>query len=265
MNNKSAIRAANRKALPKFLLVLLVAVIIGGVAGFLAAAHDLTALKAALQTAADHLGRHVAPWVLVALAVLIPVLAMPMLGSAKRRLASWDGDDEAFMARIEQNLSRLLWLCSLFMMLAFFFLAAVAQGVFQNMSEAGAMTRIILSLVAFVAIFVELTVVQQQSIDLNKALNPEKKASIYDLRFQKKWLEDSDEAEKIVIGKCAYKAFQATNTACAILDLLTLIAAIAFDIGLVPILAVTTIWIVCQTVYYREAMRLIRPGQKISA
>ena len=36
-------------------------------------------------------------------------------------------------------------------------------------------------------------------------MNPEKTASVYDMKFQKKWLETCDEAEKIIVGKCAFK------------------------------------------------------------
>lgn len=46
---------------------------------------------------------------------------------------------------------------------------------------------------------------------------PEKKTSVYDLKFQKKWMDSCDEAEKILIGKCAYKAFGKTNLTCVIL------------------------------------------------
>jgi len=42
-------------------------------------------------------------------------------------------------------------------------------------------------------------------------MNPEKTASVYDMKFQKKWLETCDEAEKIIVGKCAFKAFNITN------------------------------------------------------
>ena len=49
-------------------------------------------------------------------------------------------------------------------------------------------------------------------VDAAKKTNPEKTASVYDTKFQKKWLDSCDEAEKIMIGKCAFKAYAATNT-----------------------------------------------------
>lgn len=58
---------------------------------------------------------------------------------------------------------------------------------------------------------------KQKCVDAAKKINPEKTASIYDMKLQKKRLESCDEAEKIMIGKCAYKAYAAVNTVCAII------------------------------------------------
>ena len=35
----------------------------------------------------------------------------------------------------------------------------------------------------------EATIIQQKCVDTAKLTNPEKKASVYDMRFQKKWME----------------------------------------------------------------------------
>ena len=65
-------------------------------------------------------------------------------------------------------------------------------------------------------------------------MNPEKTASVYDTKFQKKWMESCDEAEKIMIGKCAFKAYAATNTVCSILSIVLAICALVFGIGFLP-------------------------------
>lgn len=71
-------------------------------------------------------------------------------------------------------------------------------------------------------------------------------------------------AEKIIIGKCAYKAFTATNGICAALAIVLAICALIFDIGFLPSLAVCLIWLVNQSVYCREAIRVSKAGCKIS-
>ena len=98
--------------------------------------------------------------------------------------------------------------------------------------------------------------------DAAKQMSPEKKASIYDLQFQKKWVDDCDEAEKIMIGKCAFKAYSAVNRVCAIAEIVLAICALVFGIGFLPSLAVCIIWMVNLSVYCKEAMRYAKAGNK---
>lgn len=110
----------------------------------------------------------------------------------------------------------------------------------------------------------EATVIQQKCVDTAKQTNPEKKASVYDMQFQKKWLEDCDEAEKLMIGKCAFKAYAATNAVCTVLAIVLAVCALVFDIGFLPSLTVCLVWIVNLSVYCKEAMRYSKAGNKIS-
>ena len=106
--------------------------------------------------------------------------------------------------------------------------------------------------------------IQQKCVDTAKQTNPEKKASVYDMQFQKKWLEDCDEAEKLMIGKCAFKAYAATNAVCTVLAIVLAVCALVFDIGFLPSLTVCLVWIVNLSVYCKEAMRYSKAGNKIS-
>lgn len=55
--------------------------------------------------------------------------------------------------------------------------------------------------------------VQQKIVDLVRRMNPEKQVSVYDSKFQKKWYNTCDEAERAQIGQASYQAFQAANRA----------------------------------------------------
>jgi len=83
-------------------------------------------------------------------------------------------------------------------------------------------------------------------------------------KFQKKWMESCDEAEKFMIGKCAFKAYAATNTVCTILSIVLAVCALVFGIGFLPSLVVCLIWIVNQSVYCKEALKYSKAGNKIS-
>ncbi len=67
-----------------------------------------------------------------------------------------------------------------------------------------------------------------------------------------------------MIGKCAIKACGATNTMCSILAILLALAALTFNIGFLPSLTVCLIWLVNLFVYYKEAMKYSKSGNKIS-
>ena len=97
-----------------------------------------------------------------------------------------------------------------------------------------------------------------------KKTNPEKTVSVYDTKFQKKWMDSCDEAEKIMIGKCAFKAYSATNTVCYALAIVLAVCALVFETGFLPSLVVCLIWIVNQSVYCKEALRYSKAGNKIS-
>lgn len=44
---------------------------------------------------------------------------------------------------------------------------------------------------------------QQKAVDLERRMNPEKHGSVYDAKFQKKWLDSCDESERRQIGEAS--------------------------------------------------------------
>lgn len=122
----------------------------------------------------------------------------------------------------------------------------------------------IAAVAAFIAVMVETIVVQQRCVDAVKRMNPEKTASVYDVKFQRKWMDSCDEAEKLMIGKCAYKTYAAANTACAVLAIILAVCALIFNNGFLPSLAVCVIWFVLQFIYYSETVRCSKAGNRIS-
>ena len=118
-----------------------------------------------------------------------------------------------------------------------------------------------MAVAAFIAVMVETIIIQQRCVDAVKRMNP---ASVYDVKFQRKWMDSCDEAEKLMIGKCAYKAYAAANTACAVLAITFAVCALIFNTGFLPSLAVCVIWFVLQFIYYRETIRYSKAGNRIS-
>ncbi len=257
-------KEANKKALPIFFVIIVAAGLIGGFSGYLMADYAMEDYSEVLRNASMYFSRLIAPVLMVSLLVIVPICSFIYIRSAKNLLTEWDGENEEISDAVDRKLSIALWIAGSAMIAAFFLFAAFCSAGLALLEQNEGL-RWVVTLIAFVGVIVEVVVIQQKSVDLTKVLYPEKTASVYDVKFQDKWLESCDEAEKIMIGKCALKAFNAVNLVCMILVILLSIGALVFHIGFLPALAVCIIWFVCQSVYNWEALKYSRAGYKISA
>ncbi len=246
------IKKDNKKALPMFIAIIILSVVVGFVLGLASVFVDHPDKIGELGVL---FGKYVAPCLMVVLAVVVPLICIPMYKSAKKILASWDGEDEEVYEKADSKLSSVIHTTSVGLIISFFLIAASYSGGSENISVFTAV-----AIIGFVAVMAEATILQQKSVDLIKSQNPEKKGSVYDMKFQKKWLASCDEAEKAMIGQCAYKAYQTTNTVCAALAVVLALAAIIFGTGFLPSLAVCIVWFANTEAYMREAKKLGKVG-----
>lgn len=186
------IKEANRKALPKFLLFAVVCAIVGGVIGYYsgygAAKGGMDELVGMMKETGAFFGTHIAPWLMVAIAIIVPVLCLPIYRSAKKLLAAWDGEDEAISDTIDRKLSVVIWIASASFIVAYFLIAASYSGGFAIFDDMEKTIVFFIGIVSFFAIMIEAILFQQKCVDTTKQMNPEKKASVYDMRFQKSGL-----------------------------------------------------------------------------
>ncbi len=87
-------------------------------------------------------------------------------------------------------------------------------------------------------------------------MNPEKRGSVYDMKFQKKWMDSCDEAERRQIGQACYAAYRVTGNLCIGLWLALMILGFVYDIGILPLFSVMLIWGVMQVSYVLASMKL---------
>ena len=66
MDQSNEIRKANRKALPKFILLMVISLLIGGGVGFFSAKYGLNALAGGMKNAGLFFGMNIAPWLMLA-------------------------------------------------------------------------------------------------------------------------------------------------------------------------------------------------------
>ena len=244
----NTVKRDNRKALPKYLLILFVAAIFGGAMGFAAGWVGHDNLSEVIATAVADGLTAAAPWALLGTSVVSLALILWLYRAAKALFTGWDGEDEAVMDRADEKLNWALLLTAAQMVLDMFFFA-VAQ-------SAHNMTALWSVLFFLVSIFL-LVFAQQKIVDLTRRMNPEKQGSVYDTKFKKKWFESCDEAEQKQIGQAAYKAFNVVSTACPILWLALLVLSYAFNFELLmPTFIVCFIWLLMQVSYCLECIRL---------
>lgn len=258
--NNSKKNKSLKNAILKFVLIMLASFVVGGVFGFLTAmAEDKGFDFKAIFNNIENYAIYAMPWLFVLVLIVSGGICMTYYFKSKKGFAKWDGEDEDSINKIELMLSKVAVISNIAMILNYFLCAAL-----MYFSDSEALTiphRIVgincmISMVAFFITMVFVVAVQRCSVELEKKINPEKRGEVLDTNFQKDWENSFDEAEKIMAGKAAYKSFKATNVTCIVLWILSVLGQGLFDIGIVPALFVTVIWLVSSVSYQVEAIKL---------
>lgn len=80
---RNEIKEANRKAMPGFLLLALVGAIVGGIVGFYSAEYDVDQFAGSMKSAGAFFGKYVSSWILLAIAVITPIMVIPVYQKTK--------------------------------------------------------------------------------------------------------------------------------------------------------------------------------------
>ena len=248
MNEKSE----NRKALPKFALTLLLSLLGGGVLGFFIGLTNVFGLDAAaLAEGLNGVLSAVTPWGIPVTSVLTLGTAFFLYRSAAKKYAAWGGGDEDETSEsIENALSWVLLLSAVQLILNFFFLAALCVYCLDGK------TWVLASLAVFLLSCGLVIFAQQKVVDLERRMNPEKHGSVYDMKFQKKWLASCDESERQQIGQACYRAYLVTTRVCIGLWLVLVLLSMVLEMSLLPVFVLVLIWGVMQVTYTLECIRL---------
>ena len=245
-------KGENRKALPKFALTMLGSLLAGGVLGFaLGITRVFGAETAALAEAINAVLSAVTPWGIPVTSVLTLGTAFFLYRSAARKFAAWDGGDEDETSEsIETALSWVLLFSAVQLLINLFFMAAFCVYYMDTDIDA-------LALVGVFVVSCGLVIfAQQKAVDLERRMNPEKHGSVYDAKFQKKWLESCDESERRQIGQACYRAYMVTGRLCLGLWLVLVIVSMVFEMSILPVFVLLLAWGVMQVTYTLECIRL---------
>lgn len=246
----------DKKAFKKFIWILIAAFVAGLVIGvgmsvlkdvLLGSLVQVTFLKI-MSLAAVYGGYFFTTVLLLASIILYK--------KSRKEYAAWDEEDEDVLSRIETKLSFTLWFSNLILYGAYFFFAVGiwAIDIMEKNEALGMDTKgVLISLGAVFAHIVygivAASVVQQKGVNFGKEINPEKKGSVYDIKFQDKWMESCDEAERYLVYKCSFKTFKTMQIVGMVLWLICLLGQMFLKTGVFATIIVAVYLIVQTSVY----------------
>lgn len=257
MSNRERIKKEDRSQLGKFLLILLGCFLVGVVAGVIAGRLKLSGFSFAdTWQKAEHMLVYILPCLFVALNIVAGILSTCQLNKAGKDFAAWDSEDEEVADDIDKNINKALALSSVLAVVNLFLFCAEMHFVNKN-EETGIISIPTIVMLVFLCVSSILVIaIQKKAVNLSKEMNPEKRGSVYDMHFVKKWEDSSDEGELLINYKAGYKAFKTINVVCIVLFMVCFMIDLPMGNGLLPMLVITVIWLAATISYLHEVFKL---------
>jgi len=154
---------------------------------------------------------------------------------------------------IEDKLAALLTAVNCAIIISFFLYGCAVYNIRGNLSviEEGMGIICLLYDIAFGSSIIFMLIfnfvffyMQKKIVDFEKIMNPEKKGSLYDFKFSKKWYESFDEAERNQVGIASYKAIIIVTKTCLIMIATLMFLGMVLEITILPLLSVSVLWLV---------------------
>lgn len=108
----------------------------------------------------------------------------------------------------------------------------------------------------FIVCFFYDGIMQARYVKLLQKVHPEKRGDVSSMKFQEQWLASCDEAEKEVIYQSAYKSYVLTSKSIGILLVLTMVAHLLFQTGVLAIIVVGVIYMMLSLTYCKSCVTL---------
>lgn len=252
----------NKKAKGPFIAILCCACLLGGFLGgfgtWLQSGYDKEEVAAWLgERIGTIAGNGLPVLMLVASVIAFGYMAWALKKSKEEWKHAQNYDDEAFEVWNEKSDKRIgtgLNLVSFVTIFNYFGFSVSFYADIYYDGMSGLM--FLLALVILIVTIVASVTQQKDAVDFIKIVNPEKSGSIYDMKFQQKWIESCDEMEQQMIYKAAFHAYKVTNYLCLTLWTVFTVLAIVLKISLWPVTIVSAIWLTMAVSYAVESGRL---------
>jgi len=246
----------DKKALHKFMWILVGAFAVGLVLGFVMCIVKEMLLESSVKSTFLKMLSMTAVYGGYLYTTVLVIASIILYKKSRKEYAVWDEEDEEALSRMETKISYVLWFSNLIMYGAYFFFAVGiwATDIFGENEALGMDTTGLI--IGFGAVFLHIaygmvaaSLIQQKSVNFGKELSPEKKGSVYDIKFQDKWMKSCDEAERYTVYKCSFKTFKTMQIVGIVLWLICLLGQMFLETGVFATIIVT-IYLIVQTSVY---------------
>lgn len=253
------IRKEDKKAGKKFLIILILCTMAGGVTGSLGTILvDYTTNNGwdfiEFSKLVTELWVTAGAYLIIAVNVILLPLLWFFLSKNRKALEAWDGEDEEVYEKIDKKLSTGMTVASGLMV---FNMLTFGVGFYGSMNNPerlkGMLLLLVVDLIFFIGSTACIVLYQKAMVNLLKEINPEKQGSVYDFKFQKKWLASCDEAEKQKIGEASYVTYSIMNLIYEIVAMVLMIVGFFFPIGVLPLTIVCLLWMTQVIIYAVKA------------
>jgi len=252
-NRREEIKKEDSKNLAAFIIVLIIAGIAGGLIGAMMMIGK-DRVRIWLDTVANDtlMFCTVSGGLFLVASVVLSIIIASNYVAAKKLWEDKEHLDDNW-EKIEKNISRVLVVSTATYVILYALYGCTAYNLAGNINEsfqtASGMPGIYAYVLAavtvqmFVCIFFNLSF-QKKAVNLEKLLNPEKKGSVYDFRFAKKWYESLDEAERLKVGIASYRAYSIVNRTCLVMMIVTILLGMIVKITVLPVFIIATLWLI---------------------
>lgn len=250
------------RALVKYVCMLVVCFVLGSVGGLIATAIGNNFSVEKFEDIISKIGYYAMPVLSLLIFLFVVIIAACNYDKAQKKAAIWDGEDEDVVNDVENKLNVALIISNTGFILNCVLLS-IYICVLIYVFDKALISRTTITLVFLISelaiYFVTLIftmIFQQKILNLIKKISPEKQVNVYDSKFESKWLDSCDEAEKITIYKSGYKAYASTSKVVVILWIFSILGAAFLDVNAWVPIVIGIIWMTMIISYQKEAYRL---------
>lgn len=260
-SNADKFKKEDKKAFKRLAFFIILGGLLGGIFGAFSSSINTDTSQMIASKAMSFISI-ITPFASLFLSILLIIMTQILYKNSRSKYEIWKkecevNEDEEGIERIEDKLTYIMLLTTINTILAFFFFGIGAILLPHNgYHDIFSLVKVLGMFVGFILCIAYSMIIQKQVVNFQKEINPILKGSIYEMKFAKKWLDSCDEAIKLNIYKSAYKAYTAVNMTCILLWLCCLLASYIWDVGIMPLVVVTIIWLVQAISYYIESIRL---------